>query len=306
LPDDPLHEALMGTGLMNTRTRRGQPWRRLALAIALLTTTLPLFSPATVLANGGNRNVGPQVINGFPVKQGQNRFLAALLRKSRGGDVFNQQYCDGAVIAPDWVLTAAHCVRGQVATDLAVFIGQVDLAQPGTTIDVAQLFSDPNYDPRHTANDVGLIHLSEPIPADVYAPIAPVAGGDATYDAPGTAVSVAGWGATKATSPYDYPRAMQQADIQVLRDPVCGRQRAYGNGFRPLSMLCAGSGAKPVKDSCYGDSGGPLFTETTGGPIEVGIVSFGISCAHLRYPGVYTRLSNPAIADWIQSVLPSA
>ena len=126
-----------------------------------------------------------------------------------------------------------------MTTDLAVFIGQVDLHQLGTTIDVDQLAADPNYDPRHTANDVGLVHLSTPIPVAVYAPIALIAGGDIAHDAPGTPVSVAGWGATKAKSPYDYPSVMQQADIQILRDPVCGRQRAYGNGFRPLSMLCA-------------------------------------------------------------------
>src|SRR5262249_2491577 len=162
----------------------------------------------------------------------------------------------------DWVLTAAHCVTGENAANLAVFIGQVDLTQPGTTIDVAQLFSDPTYDPQHNANDAALVKLRQAIPAAVSAPIALVGAGDPAHEAPGAPGTVAGWGDPKATKAYAYPSVMQQADIQVLPDPVCGRQRAYGNGFRPLSMLCAGSGAKPVKDACYGDSGGPLFAET--------------------------------------------
>ncbi|HEU0114237.1 MAG TPA: trypsin-like serine protease, partial [Thermomicrobiales bacterium] len=121
--------------MTRTRLRHGRRLTRLALAIALLSVVGPLFSGA-VLANGGKRGATPQVINGDPVAPGQDRFMVALLRKSRGGDAFNQQYCDGAMIAPDWVLTAAHCVRGQNANDLAAFVGQVDLTHAGTIIDV--------------------------------------------------------------------------------------------------------------------------------------------------------------------------
>ena len=293
----------MGVGVTETRTRPGARWRWLALAIVLLSVALPLIGSEPAVADRGNRHVKPQVVNGSPVEQGQDRFVVALLRKSRGGDAFKQQYCGGAVIAKDWVLTTAHCVRGHAASNLAVFIGQVDLTQAGTTIDVARFAIAPNYDPRHTANDVALVRLRQTIPAALYAPIAMVAGGDTTYDTPGTPVSVAGWGATKATSPYDDPHVLQQADILILPDAICGSQRSYGKAFRPASMLCAGNNQTPVKDACYGDSGGPLFAETAAGPIQVGIVSFGRSCAFLRYPGVYTRLSSPALADWIHSVL---
>jgi secreted trypsin-like serine protease len=293
----------MGAGVTDTRTRPGARWRCLALAIVLLSAALPLIGSEPAVANRGNRHVRPQVVNGSPVEQGQDRFVVALLRKSRGGDAFKQQYCGGAMVAKDWVLTAAHCVRGQVASHLAVFIGQVDLTQAGTTIDVAQFAIAPNFDPRHTANDVALVQLRQTIPADLYAPIAMVAGGDTTYDAPGTPVNVAGWGATKATPPYDDPRVLQQADILILPDGICGSSWSYGEAYRPASMLCAGNNQTPVKDACYGDSGGPLFAETPAGPIEVGIASFGRSCAFLRYPGVYTRLSSPALADWLHSVL---
>jgi secreted trypsin-like serine protease len=63
------------------------------------------------------------------------------------------------------------------------------------------------------------------------------------------------------------------------------------------TMICA---AVPTggKDACFGDSGGPLFSNVTGELTQVGIVSFGIGCARADKPGVYSRVS--AAYDWIQ------
>jgi len=54
-----------------------------------------------------------------------------------------------------------------------------------------------------------------------------------------------------------------------------------------------------VVDSCYGDSGGPLFDKNTS--TVVGIVSWGISCGLANYPGVYARISSAL--PWIQQIL---
>jgi secreted trypsin-like serine protease len=229
-----------------------------------------------------------------------------LLHQNKPGTPFDQQYCGGSVIAPDWVLTAAHCVKNEDAANLAVFVGQVDLTQPGTTIAVDRFVINPTYNPRHTANDAALVHLRQAIPADIFTPIALVAANDTTHDASGSSVSVAGWGATITHAPYDYPSVLRQADITIQANSVCGRGRAYGKSFKATSMLCAGTTRQPMADSCYGDSGGPLFAQTASGPIEVGIVSWGRGCAQLGFPGIYTRLSDPAIADWIQRVLAGA
>jgi trypsin len=222
------------------------------------------------------------------------------LLKNKPGTPFDKQYCGGSVIAPDWVLTAAHCVKGQNASNLEVFVGNVDLKDAdhtGTTIDVDRFYINPTYNPAHTANDAALIRLTTNVPAGV-TPIS-LASNNA-YDASGTKVSVAGWGATIATRPFDYPNMLMQADIQIQADSICGNRRhSYGTLFRAVSMLCAGNNQVPVKDSCYGDSGGPLFANTSGNPVEVGIVSWGRGCAQLGFPGIYTRLSDPDIANWI-------
>jgi secreted trypsin-like serine protease len=69
-------------------------------------------------------------------------------------------------------------------------------------------------------------------------------------------------------------------------------------------MVCAGA---PNIDSCYGDSGGPLFARNNGSPIQIGIVSWGNGCAKKRFPGVYSEVNNTestgiGIRNWINGL----
>jgi secreted trypsin-like serine protease len=58
------------------------------------------------------------------------------------------------------------------------------------------------------------------------------------------------------------------------------------------------------KDSCSGDSGGPLMVKhSTGRYMLAGITSWGIGCARPNLPGMYTRAAN--YADWIVSTVAS-
>lgn len=66
-------------------------------------------------------------------------------------------------------------------------------------------------------------------------------------------------------------------------------------------QLCAGG--VQGKDSCAGDSGGPLMTlypyKVEYYYFLVGVVSFGPTpCGLKNWPGVYTRVSN--YVDWIK------
>merc|ERR1712183_396218 len=65
-------------------------------------------------------------------------------------------------------------------------------------------------------------------------------------------------------------------------------------------MLCA---ARPGKDACSGDSGGPLIVRGADHTedVVVGIVSWGTGCANPRYPGVYSRIS--MAYDWIMDTV---
>jgi trypsin len=63
-------------------------------------------------------------------------------------------------------------------------------------------------------------------------------------------------------------------------------------------MFCAGLAAGG-KDSCSGDSGGPIINTSTG--VLIGVVSWGQGCAEAGFPGVYTRLGN--YVTWINANL---
>ncbi len=93
---------------------------------------------------------------------------------------------------------------------------------------------------------------------------------------------------------------LQQVDLVLVDDATCQSQVGSGS---PLdfditgNMICAGSPApEQVKDSCQGDSGGPLITQENG-PVQVGVVSFGLGCAQANRPGAYTRVGR--YVDWI-------
>ena len=86
-----------------------------------------------------------------------------------------------------------------------------------------------------------------------------------------------------------------QVHIPLVSISAC--RKAYGDSDIDRRVLCAGLAAGG-KDSCQGDSGGPLVARPRGGAYkQIGVVSYGQSCALAGYPGIYTRVS--AFADWI-------
>ncbi|KAF6288307.1 kallikrein related peptidase 13 [Rhinolophus ferrumequinum] len=91
-----------------------------------------------------------------------------------------------------------------------------------------------------------------------------------------------------------YPQTLQCANIQLRSDEEC--RQDYPGKITP-NMLCAGT-KEGGKDSCEGDSGGPLICK---GKLY-GIVSWGdFPCGQPNRPGVYTRVSQ--YVSWIQETI---
>ncbi len=124
----------------------------------------------------------------------------------------------------------------------------------------------------------------------------------------GNRVRIAGWGNTTAQPPdgsnnYKYPDRMREANVPARSDEYA--KEAYkdykGAEYIPPLMVAAGNANK---DTCYADSGGPLFTKNDNGKwVQIGITSYGFrdACAFAGYPGVYAEVNNPSIADFISN-----
>jgi secreted trypsin-like serine protease len=56
---------------------------------------------------------------------------------------------------------------------------------------------------------------------------------------------------------------------------------------------------------CQGDSGGPMFGRDATGTLKVvGASSWGEGCARPGKPGVYARVGDTVLREWIRSVAP--
>ena len=219
------------------------------------------------------------------------------------GDSF---LCTGTLIAPSWVLTAGHCgsVTGAaVASPAAWPAALIDVrigsnkAGQGQQAPVAQAIVEPDY-LATDGHDITLLKLASP---STLAPT-PVAGAsEGSLWTASTLETIAGWGTTSEGG--DTPSTLQEAQVPITTDAYCGG--AYSD-FDPQTMVCAGFAQGGV-DTCQGDSGGPLFGKTAAGALRVvGATSFGDGCARPGKPGVYARVADTALREWIRSEAPDA
>lgn len=252
----------------------------------IVTTVLAISSIATAAPT-----LNQKIVGGENALKGEIPYIVSLRSKSYG------HFCGGSLIAQNWVLTAAHCVRGGTINE--IWIGVLDQKNPEGVekIKPAKIIAHEKYSSSTMDNDFALIKLAE---NSSYAPIAlnetEIAIDDSNPDAAPMMSLTAGWGATREGS-YTLPNMLQKVMVPLVSQATCNAPTAY-KGDITETMICAGY-KQGGKDSCQGDSGGPLsIINEDGTHTLIGVVSWGEGCARANKYGVYAKVSHAV--SWIK------
>ncbi|XP_038206656.1 venom protease-like [Zerene cesonia] len=203
--------------------------------------------------------------------------------------------CSGSIINSRYILTAAHCIQDTI---IGVRVGEYDT---GNTEDCYQNMCQThiqdilidktivheNWDIKKRTNDIALIRVAKEIdltPPNVQPICLPTYPNLQNKNLIGQRAIVSGWGNIETS---EASSVLLKVNVPIVRCKTKSR-----------TQICAG---ERYRDSCSGDSGGPLILEEIYGDtmryVQFGIVSYGSQICRTHTPGTYTDVRK--YVDWI-------
>jgi len=248
--------------------------------------------PNTPAPPSGGCGIRPstRIVGGVAARHGDWPWQG-MLRTSSGFP-----YCGGTLVAPQWLVSAAHCVKGKSPSTVFVRLGaHKRTSNVGTEQDfkVSKIISHPSYhSPKRYSHDIALLKLERPARLGRYVNLACL---PQSVNAPvdGEKCWITGWG--RLASGGATPELLQQVSVPVVSRARC--DKAYPNSIHD-SMVCAGLDQGGI-DSCQGDSGGPMVCESGGRYYLQGATSWGYGCASPGKFGVYAKVKY--VMSWINT-----
>jgi len=232
------------------------------------------------------------IVGGQNAGENQYPYQIGLLRNEG-------QICGGTIVAPNWVVTASHCVEGNENSPgvFKIQAGAYNVQAAGENrqvLNVVEVIMHEDYNsPTQINNDIALLRLDGNL--EYNNRVQPVCLPEVGSENPvGAHCIISGWGNTESSS--NPGNIMQAAMVPILPMDQC--RTFYSSSGITDNMFCAGYAAGGV-DTCQGDSGGPLACQTGGQFILYGVTSWGHGCADAGKPGVYATVAN--LREWIST-----
>ncbi|XP_044740954.1 venom protease-like [Chrysoperla carnea] len=249
----------------------------------------------------------PRIIGGYDIKKGQFPWMVALgYENSTANEI--QWSCGGTIITKRHVLTAAHCVFNQPELKY-IRIGVSDIKKDWDYWEgeILESYVHENFRSGLYKHDIAILKIDfdmdnlGPLVGPVCLPTDPKWKNQSFVR---YYPIVSGWGVTKLGS-TESSEILQGLQIPIISNSIC-ELKYNGTINFDRTLLCAGY-QKGLKDSCSGDSGGPLLLPQLDADsnetifYQIGIVSSGFNCADPKHPGIYLRVSE--YIEWIESKL---
>ena len=260
-----------------------------------------LLTLSMIIAASSSAYANLQVTNGHEVPNGKYPWYGTLSVEKQPDTLVA---CGAALIAPDWVITAAHCVTSyypDLGYNAKVVFGLYDKEHPykiekRVAKKIISYWGKGSADMSH---DIALIKLDNPV--EDITPVKLATQEEKPMS--GSYITVMGFGIYKvnADGKAEYPSRMQEASVPVQPSSVCDDPHYHISEFNSKTDICEGTITGKRINAALGDSGSPAVQLINGEYVVVGVTSHGAPFDFgwkVPLPAVYTFTG--AFSDWVQ------